>query len=105
MPNFMLFMGQIWVPKTAKNEIMKKLHLSHMGKTKLLVPARDLYYWPGMVKAIKKLVWACPECKRYQISEPANPYLQTLDAAYPWQQLTLFQARSGMMLSGGHESI
>ena len=68
MSNLILFMGRIWVRKTAKNKIMEKLHLSHMGKTKSLAIDRDLYYWPGIVKNLKNLVWVCPGCERNQIS-------------------------------------
>ena len=58
-----------------------------MVETKKLALAKDLYHWPGMVKDIKNLVWACPEYERYRISKLANPYLQTLDETDPWQQL------------------
>ena len=56
MPNLVLYMVRIWVPDTAKEEIMMKLHLPHMGENKKLALARSLYFWPKMDKDLKRLV-------------------------------------------------
>ena len=72
--------------------------MSHIGKTKMLALDQDLYFWPGMVKDIKKLAWACPECKKRRILKPASPYMQTLDAAYLLQKLSTDLAQ----LAGKH---
>ena len=62
MPSLVLYMGHVWVPETAKAKVLQKVHLSHVGENKTLALARGLYFWPGMVKDIKKFVWSCQEC-------------------------------------------
>ena len=59
-------MGCLWVLETAKAEMLEKLHLSHSGNNKTLALARSLYFWTGIVKDIKKLVWSYPECECYR---------------------------------------
>lgn len=43
MPKLILFMGQIWWLKTAKDMVLKKLHLSNVGEMKTLALAQDLH--------------------------------------------------------------
>ena len=98
MPSLMLFMGRIMVPERAKARVKEALHLAHLGETKMLALARSLYHWPGMVKDLKNMVWACEPCEKYRISKPAEPLVQTLDAWRPFQQVSVDLAQ----LEGKH---
>ena len=53
LPELILYHGRIVVPTTAKQEILKTLHVQHTKETKTLANAWQLYFWPGMTKDIK----------------------------------------------------
>ena len=41
-----------------------------------------------VVKDLKDMFWACPQCEHYRVSKPRNTFLQTLDATYPWEHIS-----------------
>ena len=98
MPHLMLYNGRIMVPERARARIKEALHLAHLGETKTLALARTLYHWPGMVRDLKNMVWACEPCEKNRISKPNEPLLQTLDAWRPFQQISVDLAQ----LDGKH---
>ena len=64
---------RIVLPIPAVKPILKLLHSSHSGITKITNLARGLYFWPGMTNDIKQLVSSCTDCTRVLPSQPANP--------------------------------
>ena len=64
---------RIVLPLPAVTPILKLLHSSHSGVTKITNLARGLYFWPGMTNDIKQLVSTCPDCISVLPSQPANP--------------------------------
>lgn len=42
--------ARLVVPHTLRTEMLRKMHMSHMGGDKCKEKARDLLYWPGMAK-------------------------------------------------------
>ena len=55
---------KILVPKKARPEILRRLHLSHSGEAKTLQAARRLYFWPGMNNEISQMCNNCEACQR-----------------------------------------
>ena len=55
-------------PSPARALILKALHTSHSGASKMYATARQLYYWPGMKQDINSLAGSCPQCNFYQKS-------------------------------------
>ena len=70
MPSLVQYLGHLWVPETAKAKVLQKVQLYHVRENKTLALARGLYFWPGMVKDIKKFVWSCPECEQNWVPKP-----------------------------------
>ena len=68
--------SRIVVPKSARPEILEKLHLSHSGISKTRQLAKNLFYWPGMSNAIKQMVDSCDQCQRLRPSlhDNVQPY-------------------------------
>ena len=60
--------SRIVVPKSARPEILEKLHLSHSGISKTRQLARNLFYWPGMSNSIKQMINSCDQCQRLRQS-------------------------------------
>ena len=85
--------SKILVPTEARSHVLRFLHLSHCGFVKTKHLAKELYYWPNMVPAIKSFIGSCPECTRLQASRPQEPILSS-SALYPMEfvGVDLFQA-------------
>jgi hypothetical protein len=63
---------RILVPKGARKDILKGLHLSHLGLKKTASLAKTLYYWKNMTKEIEQLIDGCEKCQvhaRFQRKE------------------------------------
>ena len=63
----------IVLPLPAVKPIPRLLHASHSGINKTLTLGRGLYYWPGMVHAVKQLVSQCKFCSHLLPSQPFSP--------------------------------
>ena len=64
---------QIFVPKSARSDLLKIWHKAHAGfrKTKLL--AQEAFFWPGMVRDIKQSCDGCEVCVSLLPSKPHKP--------------------------------
>ena len=63
---------RILVPKGARKDILRGLHLSHLGLKKTASLAKTLYYWKNMRKEIEQLIDGCEKCQvhaRFQAKE------------------------------------
>ena len=69
--------NRIIVPTAARRAILSSIHIQHTGQTKTLDNARQLYFWPGMVKDIRSMVARCKECNLYLPSQPLEPQITT----------------------------
>lgn len=74
-------------PLSLRPEMLKRIHLSHMGIKKSLSRARELLYWPGMSQKIKDLVEQCEFCNRYR-NKQTKPLLHHKVPNRPWQKVT-----------------
>ena len=63
---------RIVVPLAYRQEILRRLHLSHAGIAKTRKQAQELYYWPGITNEIKALVEGCQACMKYSASLPTD---------------------------------
>ena len=83
LPNLILYHGRIVVPKEAKTEVMRSLHIQHTGESKTLANARQLYFWIGMTQDIKLMVASCQVCLSCKPSQRLEPQIQTVTSR-PW---------------------
>lgn len=65
-------MGRIVIPSGSgmRAEILKKLHVSHLGIVKCKERARDIIFWAGLSKAIEEIISKCDTCQEPRISNP-----------------------------------
>ena len=81
---------KIVVPRPARAEILRRLHLSHSGQVKTLALARQLYYWHGMDGQIRQMVANCAPCRAHLPSQAREPFRQTgLVAEGPMDMLSM----------------
>ncbi|EEA26632.1 retrovirus polyprotein, putative [Talaromyces marneffei ATCC 18224] len=87
--------GLIYVPKTLRNKIIQLHHdtltSGHPGQANTLERVSRNYYWPRIIKDIKKYIEECDMCQKNKIKRH-KPYrlLQEIEAPeYPWQWITM----------------
>jgi hypothetical protein len=74
-----LFWGQrVIIPPPGRDLIIKQLHETHPGMTRMKNLARSYIWWPGIDKAIENAVTNCNICQMHQ-SAPAQAPI------HPWE--------------------
>ena len=64
------------VPPGAQKELLKLLHIPHMGLVKTKRAAAIRYYFQGMSGRIKQMTVGCAVCQRFEASKTVEPLLQ-----------------------------
>lgn len=60
--------GLIWksdkiiIPKVMRSEMLKKIHIGHMGIEKCKLRAREIIFWPGINNDIENMIKGCNIC-------------------------------------------
>jgi hypothetical protein len=75
-PLLVLNDSRIVVPRGAQKEVLKKLHIAHLGIRKTIAMASERYYWPRMKCDIEKMVKSCNSCRKYMASQVADPMIK-----------------------------
>ena len=82
----LITLGQrILIPKAARKEILKMLHFAHLGQTKTIALAKQMYFWKGMSSEIKQLIDACEQCQTHANFQQKETLMPT-HATYPMEQ-------------------
>jgi len=99
---------QILIPIDLRPTILQQLHncAGHLGMKKTLGKLRERYYWPGYEADTEAWVRECKECQQrnYPIPTPQAP-LHTIEAAYPFQKLSMDIMGPLPKTSQGHKYI
>ena len=77
--------SRIVIPRAMRKEILRKIHVGHLGREKCKHRARQVVFWPQMNQDIDNIVSSCEVCRKYQhkqLKEPLKPYPV---ATRPWQ--------------------
>lgn len=62
----LIYKGHLLViPKSLRNEMISRVHTSHLGMNKCITLAQESIFWPGMVNQIKQKVSGCHSCLKY----------------------------------------
>lgn len=83
--NLILKRQQILIPAPSRPQILKTLHIPHLGIVKTNALAKSHVYWPNMTEDITTLVNQCHLCQTYQNRQSKEP-LESLEIPdHPWQ--------------------
>lgn len=66
---------RIVIPVPARDEVMKRLHSSHIGLGGLLRRARKTVYFPGITTEITRVANACQICQKHQNDNQKEPLM------------------------------
>ena len=70
---FLTYHGRMVVPVAARPNVLSNLHIQHTGRSKTLMDARQLYFWPGMTNAMEFMIANCRECTAGLPSQTLEP--------------------------------
>ena len=72
--NDIVFKGQkLVIPASMGEEMIKAVHIGHLGVEKSVGRARDIMFWPLMSKQITDYMLGCTICLKYRDSNPNEP--------------------------------
>nr|XP_006819254.1 PREDICTED: uncharacterized protein K02A2.6-like [Saccoglossus kowalevskii] len=81
-----IFKGErILIPHSLRQEMLKLVHIGHMGIEKSKQRARDILFWPNMNTQIVDMVSKCSICLEYRKSNQKEPMIPTPIPDGPWQ--------------------
>ena len=64
------------VPRCLREEIVKRLHRTHLGVTGTLKRARESVYWPGMNGQLRDFILRCETCRAVKVkAQPKEPLM------------------------------
>jgi len=66
---------RVVIPVGYREQILARLHSSHIGVNSCIRRARETCYFPGITAEIKRLISACPVCARIQTELQKEPLL------------------------------
>ena len=79
--------GRIVVPDVLQEDMLKRLHSSHLGIEGSLRRAREILYWPKMSSQMRELVSRCSICNTYQPKQSKEPLISHETPALPWSKV------------------
>ena len=63
----------VYVPKSARENILRTLHLCHHAPGSMIENTKGRIYWPEMRKQIHQVYANCVECSLHKISKSCPP--------------------------------
>jgi hypothetical protein len=71
-----LFGQRIVIPKSARRELLRKLHAAHQGIVRMKRRARQTVFWPGISNDITTLVESCQSCQERLPRQQKEPLMR-----------------------------
>ena len=78
---------RVVIPRGARDDILHRLHASHIGINGCIRRARDTVFFPGITTAIKELVSKCQICAQYQNEIQKEPLMTHPAPSRPWEKV------------------
>ena len=72
----LLDLDRIVIPRGAQKDVLKLLHIPHMGITRTRKAASARYYFPNMSGQVTQMVEGCDTCQLFEDSKPEEPQLR-----------------------------
>ena len=88
----LLWGSRVVVPEKGKEKVLKMLHQSHPGMSKMKSLARCYVWWPRMDREIEACVKACEMCQVNQKAPPVVPLHPWSYPSRPWSRIHIDHA-------------
>ena len=80
---------RIVLPRAARPQVLKLLHLGHCGAQKMKKQASELYWWQGMNNDIEQISSSCTPCKEMRPSQQKEPMVDASEPMAPMSHIGL----------------
>ena len=87
--DFVFKAHRVVIPAGYREQIVQRLHSSHIGMNSCIHRARETCFFPGITVAIKKLISACPICARIQSEMQKDTLLSHEPPSKPWEKVAI----------------
>ncbi|XP_034058782.1 uncharacterized protein K02A2.6-like [Gymnodraco acuticeps] len=88
--NSVLYRGQcVVIPKALREELLRRIHTSHIGGEACYRRARDTLFWPNMRTEIKDYVSNCSACNEYARAQQKESLMSHDIPTRPWQTVSM----------------
>ena len=97
----LIFKGdRLVIPKALREDMMQRMHRSHLGIQGCLSRGREVMYWPRMNEEVKEFISRCEVCRVYQDKQQKEPMIGHDIPSRPWQKVgsDLFELQNGHFL-------
>ena len=78
---------RVIIPKVFRCALLKELHCSHLGVSRMKSLARSHLWWPGIDTDIENVCRNCFECSAVAKAPPSAPAHPWLVSQHPWQRV------------------
>nr|XP_055076811.1 uncharacterized protein K02A2.6-like [Misgurnus anguillicaudatus] len=78
---------RVVVPPKLQTQVLKELHVGHLGVVKMKSLARSFVWWPGIDQQIEQLAMQCSGCQHVQKMPKTAPLHPWEWPALPWQRI------------------
>ena len=85
--NMVIKGNQILIPTSLRSDILKDLHIPHLGIVKTNLLAKTCVYWPKMTKDIQDLTEECSECQKHQRRQSPVEFVNRKLPREPWDSV------------------
>lgn len=89
---------RVIIPKIFHKPLLKELHCSHLGMSRMKSLARSYFWWPQLDGEIEELSRNCIECSAASRNPPKAPAHPWMVPQHPWQRLHVDHAQFGKYL-------
>ena len=64
--------SRLVIPNILRQNALNKLHISHLGTSKMILQARMCVFWLGINADIRELCEICEICKKFSVRQPSE---------------------------------
>ena len=79
--------NRVVIPKNFRDDVLKLLHSTHVGRSAMKAVARSYVWWPGIDHDIDQLVQSCSECAVHSNTMPKTVDHPWVRSYKPWQRI------------------
>ena len=79
--------SRIVIPMSLRQEMLRKVHETHLGMDKCKSRARLVVYWPSMCQEINDMIAECSVCAKFRKANQREPLIPHEIPALPWQKV------------------
>ncbi|KAI4890378.1 hypothetical protein NFI96_005277, partial [Prochilodus magdalenae] len=102
-----LWGARVVVPQQGREMLLKSLHQTHSGISRMKGWARSYMWWPGMDKDVEKTVQSCDQCQSHQKAPPTAPLHPWEWPESPWSRIHVdyagpFMGRMFLVIMDAH---